>query len=132
MINYTIEHSVDVYEVIKVFSESGLKRPIDNPERIEKMYQHANLIITARDGGRLIGIARSFTDFCYCTYLADLAVSKAYQKQGIGKKLIEMTREKISPESSLLLVSAPDAMTYYPNVGFDFANNAFIIKRLPY
>ncbi len=56
------------------------------------MLAHANLILTARQDGRLVGFARSLTDFCFCCYLSDLAVDKACQGQGIGKRLIEETR----------------------------------------
>ncbi len=38
------------------------------------MCENANLIVTARLDGKLIGVARSITDFAYCTYLSDLAV----------------------------------------------------------
>jgi hypothetical protein len=37
--------------------------------------------------------------------------------------------EGLSPEISLILLSAPAAMGYYPKVGFTAADNAFIIQR---
>lgn len=39
-----------------------------SPE-LKKMYKNTNLIITVRLDGRLIGVARSITDFVNCTYL---------------------------------------------------------------
>ena len=65
----------------------GERRPVNDFNRIKKMCENANLIITARLDGKLIGVARSVTDFAYCTYLSDLAVDKEYQKQGIGKMI---------------------------------------------
>ncbi|SDC65004.1 Acetyltransferase (GNAT) domain-containing protein [Shouchella lonarensis] len=93
------------------------------------MLDAASLCITAWDGDRLVGVARSLTDFAYCCYLSDLAVDVDYQKDGVGRQLLEQTRESIGAECSLILLSAPEAMGYYPKVGFEQAENAFVMKR---
>lgn len=128
-IQYKINEPVQVEEVIRVFKSSGITRPVDQPERIQKMLQHANLTITAWDNGKLVGIGRALTDFCYCCYLSDLAVDKDYQKSGIGKAIIDKVKEIIGEETALILLSAPNAMEYYPKVGFDKVENGFIIRR---
>jgi hypothetical protein len=115
--------------IIAVYDSSGINRPTYDKERIAKMYANSNLVVTAWDKQLLVGISRSLTDFCFCCYLSDLAVRLEYQKLGIGKKLISLTREKIGEQCMLLLLSAPTAMDYYPNVGFDKVNNGFIINR---
>jgi ribosomal protein S18 acetylase RimI-like enzyme len=93
------------------------------------MFANSNLTITAWDKDKLVGISRSVTDFSFCCYLSDLAVRKEYQKMGIGKKLIAITRENIGESVMLLLLSAPPAMEYYPKIGFEKVTNGFIIKR---
>ena len=67
--------------------------------------------------------------FCFCCYLSDLAVDESYQNHGIGKRLIELTQEKIGPSTTLLLLAAPTAMGYYPKVGFEAVPNGWTIKR---
>lgn len=116
-------------EIIRVYNSSGINRPIADTERISRMYEHSNLIVTAWDGEQLVGVARSLTDFCYCCYLSDLAVSKDYQHKGIGKQLIGLTKETIGPQCMLLLLAAPAAMDYYPKIGLDKTDNAFMIRR---
>ena len=37
---------------------------------IKAMLRHANLLCTAWDGAKLVGVARSVTDFEYCCYLS--------------------------------------------------------------
>lgn len=119
----------DTEQIIEVYDNSGIKRPTTDNNRIAKMYANANLIVTAWDKDKLVGVARSLTDFCYCCYLSDLAVRKNYQACGIGRKLIELTSNIIGEQTALILLSAPSAMDYYPKVGFQKIENGFIIKR---
>jgi len=128
-ITYRCNAPVTAEEVMEVFVRSGIRRPVDQKERIRKMLAHANLVITAWDGSRLVGIARALTDFSYCCYLSDLAVDRDYQKRGIGRTLIEKVKEAIGEEAALILLSAPNAMDYYPKVGFEKIDNGFIIRR---
>ena len=85
---YQQEPGLSPAEFVDVLVRSTLaeRRPISEPERIGAMLSNADLILTARLEGRLIGIARSITDFAFCTYLSDLAVDAAYQRQGIGRE----------------------------------------------
>jgi GNAT superfamily N-acetyltransferase len=116
-------------QIIEVYNSSGINRPTADKERIKKMYEHSNLIVSAWDKDKLVGISRSLTDFCYCCYLSDLAVRQEYKSKGIGKKLIELTKERIGDQSMLLLLAAPAAMEYYPKIGLQATDNGFIIKR---
>ncbi|MBS4209025.1 GNAT family N-acetyltransferase [Bacillus sp. FJAT-50079] len=112
-----------------LFKSSGIKRPSEDLNRLQKMIVHADLTLTAWDETQLIGIARAITDFSYCCYLSDLAVDKEYQHHGIGKKLIALLQEQIGDEVALILLSAPSAMEYYPHIGFEKIENGFKIAR---
>lgn len=127
-INYKFDVVPGPDEVMELYADSGLKRPEDR-DRITRMYSHSNLVVTAWDKTRLVGVSRALTDFCYCCYLSDLAVRKRYQHHGIGRELIRLTKERIGDESMLLLLSAPAAMEYYPKVGLSRVENGFIIQR---
>ncbi len=116
-------------QIIDVYDSSGINRPTTDRQRIEKMYANSNLIFTAWDNDKLVGVSRSLTDFCYCCYLSDLAVRKEYQKSGVGKKLVELTKEEIGEQTTLILLAAPTAMDYYPKIGMQKTDNGFIIKR---
>lgn len=116
-------------QVIELYDSAGLPRPTHDPERMKKMFENSNLVITAWDGDKLVGVCRTITDWVWSSYLADLAVSPDVQHSGIGKKLIDLTREHVSGQSMVLLLSVPDAMTYYPKVGFSKEDRSFIIHR---
>ena len=128
-ITYKLDSIPETEKIIDLLDSSGINRPTDDMERIAKMYSNANLIVSAWDEDLLVGISRSLTDFCYCCYLSDLSIRPEYKKLGIGKKLIELTKEKIGDQTMLLLLSVPSAMEYYPKVGFQKVDNGFIINR---
>ena len=125
------ELSLDPSEFIDVLNRSSLgeRRPIDDFSRIKKMCENANLIVTARLDGKLIGVARSITDSTYCTYLSDLAVDKDYQKSGIGKRLIEETKKQ-ALQAKLILLSASAAIDYYPKIGMKKHAYCFILDDI--
>lgn len=116
-------------DVSRVFSNSGIKRPYQDLDRLDRMIKNADIVISAWMNGQMIGIARALTDFSYCCYLSDLAVDKEHQQSGIGKELIDKVREAIGEECSLVLISSPVAVEYYPKVGFTKTDKAFVIGR---
>jgi predicted N-acetyltransferase YhbS len=128
---YQTEKSLDTSEFIEVLKNSTLaqRRPVDDEQRISSMCNNANLIITARLNGKLVGVARSITDFVYCTYLSDLAVDVKFQNQGIGKKLIEETK-KTTPQAKLILLSAPGAVDFYPRIGMTKHNHCYFLDDI--
>lgn len=130
MINYRVGNNLNLDEMIDLYVAStlGERRPVGDRKRMATMLRNANLVITAWDEERLVGISRALTDFSYVTYLADLAVRLSHQRAGIGKELIRRTRVAAGPQSTLILLSAPAAASYYPHVGFTQHPSAWILK----
>lgn len=129
-ISYSINGSLTAEEVADVFRSSGIKRPVDDLPRIQTMLDHANVTISAREGERLIGVARALTDFSYCCYLSDLAVREEHQKQGIGKELVRLLQSHLGETVAIVLLSAPAALGYYPRIGFEHSDRAFVVPRV--
>ena len=121
----TAAQAIDLY----VRSTLGERRPIDKLTTFADMLANANLIITAWDQEKLVGIARTLTDFSYVAYLADLAVDEQYQKQGIGKQLIEETKSHLASECMIVLLAAPKANDYYQKIGFEHNPRAWTLKK---
>lgn len=128
-IRYEHDTTPSIEMIIDLYESSGLQRPLKDRSRIVKMYANSNLVVSAWDGDKLVGISRSLTDFCYCCYVSDLAVREEYKRAGIGKKLIQITKDIVGEGSNLLLLAAPAAIDYYPKIGMEKADNGFIIKR---
>ncbi len=127
-LTYTTKKLISVESYVDLISSTSLKdrRPLNDYERIEQMLKNASLTVTAWDGNELVGIARSVTDFAYCCYVSDLAVRGNYQKKGIGKKLLQITKDNIHNNAKIILLAAPQAEEYYPHIGFEKHNAAFV------
>ena len=131
-VTYAVEDALSPDEFIDVLRRSGLaeRRPVDDAARIARMVENADLTVTARDGdGVLIGVSRCITDFAYCCYCSELAVDAAWQGRGIGRELMRCSHAAAGPETTFLLTSAPQAMSYYPRAGLEKFENCFGIHR---
>ncbi len=131
-IRYQLEPELGTDEFIDLLRRSTLaeRRPVDDILRIAQMLRGASVIVTARDEETLVGVSRAISDFTYCTYLSDLAVDLDYQRKGIGKKLIDETHLAAGLSSTLILLSAPAAVTYYPHIGMTRHESCWIRSGL--
>lgn len=129
-ISYRSGNDLDLDQVIALYHACslGARRPLDDRTIAGQMLAHANLVITAWDGDLLVGIARSLTDFGYVCYLADLAVRESHQRLGLGVELIRRTRAALGPRANIVLIAAPQAVDYYPRIGFTRHESAWILK----
>jgi ribosomal protein S18 acetylase RimI-like enzyme len=130
-IEYKINHPISAEQFISLLADSNLgeRRPIDDVECMEGMIANSNLTISAWDSEKLVGISRCMTDFHYACYLSDLAVSKKYQKLGIGKQLQTLTQEQLGPRCTLILIAAPSANLYYEHIGFSNNPRCWLLER---
>ena len=129
-----LESNLSSTEFIDVLKRSTLaeRRPVDDVNVIAGMLNQADLIVTARTPtGLLVGVARSITDFHYCTYLSDLAVDVSFQRRGIGRQLIDFTHKEAGRKTTLILLAAPAAATYYPHIGMTSHDSCWIMNHEP-
>jgi GNAT superfamily N-acetyltransferase len=131
VITYRLEPDLAPAEFVGVLVRStlGERRPVDRPDVIRAMLEHADIILTARFETELVGVSRALTDFSYCTYLSDLAVDQAHWGRGIGRELIRQTHEIAGAHTHLILLAAPGARRYYPHIGMKPHDSAWIIPR---
>jgi ribosomal protein S18 acetylase RimI-like enzyme len=131
-IRYQQEPDLAVAEFIELLRQSTLaeRRPVDEPDRIQRMLRNADILISARaEEGQLVGVSRAISDFAYCTYLSDLAVARDFQRRGIGRELIRRTHESAGLDTTLILLSAPAAESYYPHIGMAPHHSCWMIPR---
>lgn len=128
MIEYKTNFPLSVEQYIELLTQTSLaeRRPITEKTRVAAMLSHCNLLVSAWQDEKLVGAARALTDFAYCCYLSDLAVAESAQKQGIGKQLIAEIQKSLTPQCKIILLAAPQAVDYYPHIGFTQHPSAWI------
>ena len=129
MLRYRTGNDLDLDRVVELYQAStlGERRPVADRDRMRRMLVHANLVVTAWDGDLLVGMARSLTDYSFCTYLSDLAVRMSHQRQGIGMELVRLTQQLGGEDAKIILLSAPAAVKYYPRIGFTQHPSAWVL-----
>lgn len=129
-VKYFVNRQITPEQFVELLNQTtlGARRPTDNLECINGMLTHADLLVSAWVGDKLVGVARSVTDFHYCCYLSDLAVSEQIQSKGIGKELIRQTFANLKKGCKLNLLAAPQATEYYPKIGFKQHHSAWLIS----
>jgi GNAT superfamily N-acetyltransferase len=132
-LTYTCDRRLTPEAYVDLLKRSTLggRRPLADAARMAAMVENADVMATAWDGDRLVGAARSVTDFAYCCYLSDLSVDEAYQRRGIGLELIRLTQARLHPACKIILLAAPGAETYYPKIGFQAHPSAWLVPASP-
>lgn len=130
-ITYKVNEKISADQFIELLKESTLseRRPVDDHLCMKGMVENSNLMVTAWDEEKLVGVARSMTDFHYACYLSDLAVHEKYQKRGIGKELQVLTQKQLGNNCKLILIAAPLANSYYGHIGFINNPRCWVLGR---
>ena len=118
---YAQEQDLAVEDYVAVIGETSMRerRPLANRARIAKMLAGSNLIVTARDNGEILGLARCMSDTAWICYCSDLAVKESAQGRGIGRGLLDKCTELIGPGVGLVLVSYPESASFYDQLGME-------------
>jgi hypothetical protein len=110
-LTFAVNDVVAVQDVLELLKRSAPKRYSDDAHRLVRIVPDANIVVTAKDGRKLVGLARGLKETS-CCYLSDLFVDPAYADEAIGERLIRRVSEAIGEHSLIVLVPAPDAMAY--------------------
>jgi GNAT superfamily N-acetyltransferase len=128
MITYRTDSRPDAATIADLYRAAPLFRPVDDLDRIRRMYAGSNLVLTAWDGECLTGILRGWTDDAFDGYVCDLAVHPDYQKHGIGAKLLELARDG-RPQVQWVLRASKIAAQYYQHIGWQEIENGWVWIR---
>ncbi len=114
--------------IAALYRASPLYRPVEDVERIARMYAGSNIVLTAWEGERLVGILRGWTDFAYDGYICDLAVDPDCQKAGVGRELLDRARA-LGPQIQFVLRASKIAADYYQHLGWQKIENGWFWPR---
>ena len=128
---YAQEATLSVDDYVGVIADTIMRdrRPLANTKRIAEMLAGANFIVTAREGGEILGLARCLTDNSWICYCAELAVREQAQGRGIGAGILKKCWDLLGPGVGFTLLSQPTAAGFYERVGMARCPDAFLLDR---
>ena len=122
------EHiSAEEYTAFLKRTDLGSQYPKERfEERIARLVRNVNLSLVARnEDGLAVGVLFGLTDFSYWLYVTDLGVDRAYERQGIGRRLMKKAHELAGGEKDIAvyLIANEKAVPFYEKLGMKFADD---------
>lgn len=125
--------SKDYIEFLKR-TELGSQYPKERfEERIARLVTTASLSLVARnEAGTVVGVLFGLTDYAYWLYVTDLGVDRAYQGQGIGRRLMKMAHERAGGEKDIAvyLIANENAVPFYEKLGMKKADDVMQYNKI--
>ncbi|MBP3580673.1 MAG: GNAT family N-acetyltransferase [Clostridia bacterium] len=88
------------------------------PDKLVIAMKNFSTVYSAWDGDRLVGMICAMDDGVMTAYVHYLLIEPDYQGQGIGRKLVEMVKEKYKDYLRLIVIAYDTEMNFYENCGF--------------
>jgi N-acetylglutamate synthase-like GNAT family acetyltransferase len=131
-VSYKKRPSLPTDKVFQLFEAADFPGPTGKfaPAQVAQMITHANLIMTAWNENKLVGVSLSTSNFVSVCFLVALVIHPDYQAKGIGKELVRLTRQEGGDQGvSFVTISTPNATDFYESVGMERCLNGFIVPR---
>jgi len=88
-----------------------------DPERLHTAFTNSFRVFTCWDGETLCGAGRMLSDGAIQSAIFDIAVLPEYQRQGIGRKIMEALQAE-APDTRFMLTSSFSAVEFYRKLGY--------------
>jgi ribosomal protein S18 acetylase RimI-like enzyme len=88
-----------------------------SPEALRRSFEQSEHVAIARDGPRVVGMARLLSDGVCNAYLLDVWTASAYRRQGIASSMLRLLLEAVPGQHIGLQTSC--AQAFYASLGFE-------------
>jgi len=124
-----------VYKEIHDFSSEELKNLFLSvewssghyPDKLVTAMKNFETVYSAWDGDKLIGMVCAMDDGIMNAYVHYLLVNPEYQGQQIGRKLVEMVREKYKNYLRIVIAAYNKELNFYENCGFKKSDDSSVM-----
>lgn len=129
-IKYSNEKKIDFEKIFALYQDAGWTAYTAKPAVLEKAIQESLYILSAWNGQELVGFLRAVGDGQTIIYIQDIIVLKKYQRQGIGKALLEQALKKYENVRQIMLLTDEQANTisFYESVGMQQTNKLNLVS----
>lgn len=123
MIDYKENKNINVGQIKDLFFSVDW-RVGDEPDKLVEALKNSETLITAWDEDRLVGLVNAFSDAAMVVYVHYVLTHHDYQKQGIGRQMINEVLKKYQDYKHLVLISNNDKIGFFQKCGFNICEGA--------
>jgi ribosomal protein S18 acetylase RimI-like enzyme len=87
-----------------------------SPDALRRSFENSQHVAFARDGSRVVGMARLLSDGVCNAYAVDVWTHSAYRRQGIASTLMRMLADAVPGQH--IGLQTDDAQDFYRSLGF--------------
>ena len=120
MIRYVCNPQLDFAAVLDLYASVSWSNYTNHPRQLEQAFHQSLLVIVAYDDEELVGLIRAVGDGLTIVFIQDLLVYPHYQRQGIGRSLLEQTLERFKDVYQIQLATeqSDKNLAFYRELGF--------------
>jgi GNAT superfamily N-acetyltransferase len=119
-------------ELADLYGSVGWEAYTSDPEALARAVEASTFVVTARREGRLVGLARGLSDDVSIFYLQDILIRPEWQRQGIGRALLQACLDRFAHVRVKVLLTDDEERQhrFYEALGYRNAResglNAFV------
>jgi len=122
--NVKPQEAIDLYITLKWGSKTDY-----DIQRMKEALSNTTFVVSARDSiGKLIGLARVFSDGVIHTTIADIVIHPDYRQRGIGKKIMEKIKERYG-KTGIFIEAFQRNKKFFENCGYKQKDNMVVLSR---
>ena len=119
-VTYSDTREIDMDQVLALYRANHWSSA-DKPRELAHALRHADTVITAWLGERLIGLGYALSDGALVVYYPHLLVLPDYHRRGVGRGIVERLMARYKDFHQHVLVADGDAIEFYKSCGFERA-----------
>ncbi len=117
-IRYSDKRVLPLDSLLELYQENAWSAA-DKPGLLHQALLASHSLITAWDGGRLVGLGNAISDGYLVVYYPHLLVLPAYQRRGIGTEIIAKLTARYQGFHQHMLVADVNSLDFYSKCGFE-------------
>ena len=127
-LSLTLDRRPSVTELSRLLLAVGWDPRTDHPDRLERSEAGSTIVVTAWDGGRLVGHARALSDGAMTAYASMVLVHPRWQALGVGRRLMDALL--VQTDGLRIALSAANGLAeWYEELGFERDPRAMVRRR---
>ena len=126
-ISYKKSKTLDPKQIYSLYKSANWINKGDTGKFLVDSYKNSDIVFSAWDGKKLVGVIRALTDKKMDGVIFGLVVRKEYQKKGIGKKLTLKVLD-MYPKVRWYLGTTNKNKGFYKKVGFTLDKDPWFKK----